>query len=139
MKKLLYIVMLFCFGCAGKKDNIVVTVKPAANGTIQISGLPADMLYQLNQDTIADRWYTLMPVFKMPADADLVDDQPEQPGTYTVTGNTVLYKPDTAFTNGSQYFLRFYHIEKGNSVWDMIGKNKVRPGSHTYTDVIFKP
>ncbi|RYY34981.1 MAG: hypothetical protein EOP46_11555 [Sphingobacteriaceae bacterium] len=139
MKKALYIFLLFCFGCAGKKDDIMVTVKPITSGSLQINGLPADMLYQLNRDTITERWYTLMPVFKMPADADLIDDQPEQPGTYKVAGNTILFTPDTAFVKGQQYFLRFYHIEKGNSVWDLIGKNKVRPGTHTHTDVIFTP
>lgn len=139
MKKALYLLMLFCFGCAGNKEDVQVKIKPRGNGTLQISGLQPEMLYRLSHDTVAERWNTLMPVYKMPADTDLKDDQPEQPGIYTVSGGLVVFKPDTAFVKGQKYFLRFYQITEGGSMWDMLKPNSPRPGMHPYTDLIFTP
>ncbi|RVU00263.1 hypothetical protein EOD41_12320 [Mucilaginibacter limnophilus] len=138
MKQLLFILLLFCFGCARRNEGSQVNVIPV-NGTLQISGLEDEMLYRLSHDTIVERWYTLMPVYKLPADTTLKDDQPEQRGTYTVSGSIVLFKPDTAFVKDQKYFLRFYRINKGGSVWDMLKSNSTRPGMHQYTDVIFTP
>lgn len=138
MKQVLFFLLLFCFGCAGNKEDVQVRVKPV-NGTIQISGIQPEMLYRLDHDTVAERWQTLMPVFKLPVDTGLKDDQPEQPGAYTVSGSIVVFKPDTAFVKGHKYFLRFYQINKGGSVWDMLKPNSTRPGMHTYSDMIFTP
>ncbi|MEO6849253.1 MAG: hypothetical protein ABI203_11290 [Mucilaginibacter sp.] len=73
----------------------------------------------------------------MPADTDLKDYQPAQPGQYLLKDDAVVFRPDTPFKKGQVYFLRYYQYDKNENVWQYV-KHRKRPGTAVYTDLIFK-
>jgi hypothetical protein len=96
------------------------------------------MIQSLNSDSVSSSvWQSLIPVYKMPADTDLKDYQPVQPGKYTVQDSIVIFTPDTPLKKGQAYFVRYYHYDKGSSLWDHI-KDHQKLSSQQYTDLIFK-
>jgi hypothetical protein len=73
----------------------------------------------------------------MPADTDLKNYQPVQPGVYHVKDNAVIFVPDTPFAAHQTYFVRYYKFDAGTKVTDFVtGRN--RPGSLYYSDLEFK-
>jgi len=126
-------------GCGPKHQSITIRIVLADSGkSLKVNGIAEDILQEINSDTIAGVWQTLIPVYRMPADTDLKDFQPSQPGKYVVNGNTVVFKPDTPFAQHAVYFVRYYKYGEGNTSWDLI-KQRKRIGKTPYTDLIFKP
>ena len=82
-------------------------------------------------------WKNLIPVFRMPADTDLKNYQPIQPGLYQLKDSAVVFTPDTPFVNSQTYFVRYFEFTKGSSIMDFI-KGKRKPGSINFIDLIFK-
>ncbi|GAA4923412.1 hypothetical protein [Mucilaginibacter defluvii] len=136
MKNLRLILLVLLCGCtAVTKDQIEVTV--SGKNEISIHGVPAEALKHIAADTSGTVWQSLLPVYKLPADEDLIDDQPQQPGKYKIVNGDVLFMPDTAFVKGQKYVVRYYYYAEGGSLWDIVSKRN-KPGSHPYNDIPFK-
>jgi hypothetical protein len=136
MKKLWLILLVLLAACSSAhEDQITVTV--SGKNEIRIHGIPAEALKQLAADTSKIIWQSLLPVYRQPADEDLIDDQPEQPGKYKIVNSDISFTPDTAFVKGQPCFVRYYRYAEGGSLWDIVRK-KNKPGEHPYTDVPFK-
>jgi hypothetical protein len=135
---LFFLLVIFC-GCAPSNTSPHITITKIANNAIKFSGLDLTTIQFLNSDSASSSdWQSLIPVYKMPADTDLKDYQPVQPGKYTVHDSVVIFTPDTAFQKGQAYFVRVYHYDKSSSLWDHI-KDHQKLNSPRYTDLIFKP
>lgn len=104
---------------------------------LQVTGIAEDILQEINRDTVATVWQTLIPVYRMPADTDMKDFQHPQPGKYAVNGSTILFTPDTPFIKQTVYFVRYYQYGEGNTGWDFIKQQK-KLGKMPYIDLIFK-
>jgi hypothetical protein len=130
--------LLLCLGCAHYPPKIVVKVSLAdSNRALKISGFDKAVIADIGRDTADDAWQSLLPVYKMPADTDLKDYQNTQPGTYRVDDGVVVFTPDTSFVKGQSYFLRYYRHNEGVDAWQYI-KDKKRPGSLSYQDLVFR-
>ena len=137
MEKICWLLLLFCIGCTHQPESIAIRVSLANNNrSIKISGFDRAIIADIGRDSSDEAWESLLPVYKMPADTDLKDYQQLQPGHYTVNDSLVVFTPDTLFEKGQRYFLRCYHHE-GTDAWDYI-RNKRRPGSSTYKDLVFR-
>ena len=130
--------MLLGFGCSTNKSEInVQVVRTADKHSVQITGIDNAVLQDIGRDSAGGNWEALVPVYKMPADTDLKNYQPVQPGTYQVKDNGVIFTPDTPFAAHQTYFVRYYKFNTSNQVSDFIlGRN--RPGSLHYSDLPFK-
>lgn len=129
---------LLCLGCAHYPPKIIVKVRLTdSNRAIKISGFDRAIIADIGRDTANDAWRSLLPVYKMPADTDLKDDQNTQPGKYSVEDSVVVFTPDTSFVKGQAYFVRYYPHDQGVDAWQYI-KDKKRPGSLSYTDLVFR-
>jgi len=138
MKKPTLIFLLLCFGCNHPPKTPIISVSFTNNRqSIKFTGLDKAILNDILRDSIPNIWQNLMPVYKMPADTDLKDLQPFQPGSYRVADSVLIFTPDTAFNKNSTYFLRFYKFAEGTSLTEYVtGKGKLR--SNNYIDLIFK-
>ena len=131
--------ILLMFSCSSKPDAPVVSINLINNKkSIQIKGVDPAIINDIARDSSAEAWQALMPVYRMPADTDMKNLQPVQPGHYTVNNNVVVFTPDTAFATQRSYFLRYYDFDKGNTLTDLI-KSRSKPGALHYSDLIFKP
>jgi hypothetical protein len=133
------VLMLFSIGCTTNKDNINAVQVSFENNkqAVRISGLDQAVMQEINRDPAGGNWQSLLPVYRMPADTDLKNYQPVQPGTYQIKNNSVIFTPDTPFMAHQAYFVRYYKFDAGNKVSDFImGHN--RPGSLHYSDLIIK-
>ena len=139
MKQWLFLLFtLFCFSCTTKIDKPMLNLSlDTGKQTLKISGLSNTIVQDINRDTTINKWQQLLPVYRMPADTDMKDFQPVQPGQYFVKDSVVFFTPDTPFKSHQQYFIRYYHYNEGRNVLDFI-KGKSRPGKVNYTDLIFK-
>jgi hypothetical protein len=105
--------------------------------SVKFTGMDYAIISEIGRDTIQAAWKGLIPVFRMPADTDLMDFQPVQPGVYKLKDSSVVFTPDTPFNKGERYFMRYYRFDDSHSVWDYIkGKKKLNETSHT--DLIFR-
>lgn len=131
MKKIAWLLFVFCFACSQKPKTPVVRVSLINNNrSVKFTGLDNAIVSEINRDTVREVWQTLLPVYKMPADTDLKNYQPVQPGAYTVKDSAVVFTPDTLFLKGRTYFMR-YHLFKGENMWDYIkGKKRLRNIQH---------
>ncbi|WPU94660.1 hypothetical protein SNE25_03885 [Mucilaginibacter sabulilitoris] len=138
MKKMIWLCLLLCFGCNTNKEEVNVQITQSADKrSIQISGLDNAVLQDIARDSSGSAWQALVPVYKMPADTDLKNYQPVQPGTYHVKDNSVIFTPDTPFAAHQTYFVRYYKYDTANKASDFImGRN--RPGGLHYSDLVFK-
>ena len=138
MKKILWLIVLINLGCTAKNDNKAVRVSFTNNKhAIQISGLNNAIIQDIARDSVNGSWQSLLPVYRMPADTDMKNYQPVQPGTYQIRDSVVIFTPDTPFVAHQTYFVRYYKFDEGNKVSDFImGHN--RPGSVQYSDLTFK-
>ncbi|HMG08546.1 MAG TPA: hypothetical protein VK609_08560, partial [Mucilaginibacter sp.] len=125
--------------CTANKDNNSAVQVSFENNkqAVRISGLDNAVMQEINRDSAGGNWQSLLPVYRMPADTDLKNYQPVQPGTYHVKNNAVIFTPDTPFMAHQTYFVRYYKFDAGNKVSDFVmGHN--RPGSLHYSDLIIK-
>jgi len=138
MKKVaFFLTLIILSSCKTKPQHNSVNISLSNNHqAIQITGLNYLVLKDIAADT-ANNWQDLFPVYKMPADTDLKNYQPAQPGHYVVKDSVLVYTPDTAFIKQQTYFVRYYRYGDDGSVWDFI-KGKKHPGDLPYTDLIFK-
>ena len=138
MKKItLLLISMVLWGCStspGRKITIGFTVDHHA---LKISGLDKAIIAEIGRDSSNEAWQSLLAVYKMPKDTDLKDYQARQPGVYKVVDSLVIFTPDTAFAQGQIYFLRYYQHKEHTSAWEYI-KDKKRPGSLSYKDLVFK-
>jgi hypothetical protein len=125
------------YSCSPTQPKITFKMSPQPNGTLKISGPDASILGEIQRDSIPGLWQSLIPVYRMPADTDLKDYQPPQPGIYSLQDSIVVFKPDTPFVKGRAYFIRYYHYDETKSIWDMV-KNKQKLGSQPHNDLVFK-
>ena len=131
-------VLVLFYGCGNKNIAPVVHISIVNNRSLKFSGLDLLVIDELTRDSAStSAWQSLIPVYKMPVDTDLKDYQHVQPGKYIVQDSVVIFTPDTAFQKGQAYFVRFYHFDKGSSLWDHI-KDHQRLNRQPYTDLIFK-
>lgn len=134
--------MLFVIICCACNTNTANAPLVKINLTsdkhsLKITGLDPLIVQDINRDSSAGNWQSLVPVYKMPADTDLKNYQPIQPGKYAVADSVVTFTPDTPFAAAQTYFVRYYKYDANSKASDFIlGKNKL--GSLHYTDLIFK-
>ena len=138
MKKTLLILALFCLACTHKSKTPAIHISLVNNNrSVKISGLDYAIISEINRDSVAGIWQGLLPVFRMPADTDMKDYQPAQPGKYHLTDSVVVFTPDTPFAKNQAYFVRYFKFGEGNGALDYIrGKKKL--GSTHYVDVVFR-
>jgi hypothetical protein len=138
MKKIALLLLVICFGCTSKPKLPAISISLVNNAhSLKIKGLDYNTVQAINSDTAVASWQSLIPVYRMPADADMIDFQKAQPGKYLVTDSTVTFTPDTPFLQHQTYFLRYYHYAQGSNIWDDI-KQHQKLGKPKYTDLIFK-
>jgi len=130
--------LLIFVGCKDKPIVNTIHISLIDSGkNLKISGLDYAIMHDINRDTTPDIWQNLIQVYRMPADTDLKDYQPIQPGKYLVKDSAVVFIPDTPFNPHQTYFMRYYQFDKGSNAWDYI-KNHQKPGKKQYRDFIFK-
>lgn len=127
------------WGCKPVVKQPAITISKTVNNAIKFSGLDLTTIQALGSDsTSVTAWQSFIPVYKMPADSELKDIQPVQPGKYTVQDTIVIFTPDTPLKKGQTYFARYYHYKKGNTLWQHI-KDHQKLTDRTYTDLVLKP
>ena len=139
MKKLWLLLFLVCFGCAHQPRTPEVRVTLIdSNRSIKFKGLDYAIIGEIDRNSAGtDIWQSLLPVYRMPADTDLKDYQPVQPGVYKLKDSAIVFTPDTPFAKGKTYFMRYYKFGDANGVWDLI-RSKKRLRSTHYVDLGFK-
>jgi hypothetical protein len=96
MRKLLYIFLLLALSCTPAKHPSAVQIALVNNGqSVQFKGLDYAVMQDIGRDTTKDVWQNLVPVYRMPADTDLKNYQPVQPGRYQLKDSVVIFTPDT--------------------------------------------
>jgi len=138
IKKRVLILMVLCLGCSRKHEAPAIKVTLADSGrSVEFSGLDYAVISEISRDTATGLWQGLIPVYRMPADTDVKDYQPVQPGKYELRDRAVVFTPDTPFVKGQTYFMRYYQFDGGDDAWDFI-KSKKKLGQQHYIDLIFK-
>ncbi|MDP9048657.1 MAG: hypothetical protein M3N14_11005 [Bacteroidota bacterium] len=138
MQRIVFIAFLLCLGCSHKQNVLPVKADLVDNGrSVKFSGLDYAIVSEINRDSTAGLWQGLIPVYRMPADTDVKDYQPVQPGKYRLRDRAVVFTPDTPFVKNQTYFMRYYKFDGGEDVWDLV-KGKKKLGRPHYIDLIFK-
>jgi hypothetical protein len=136
MRKFLWPLLLISFGCTHHANIPAVHIHLVNNElSIDLTALDSSIIGEINRDSVS--WENLFPIYRMPADTDMKDFQRVQPGAYRLSGNVLIFTPDTAFIGGQTYFLRCYRFGEGKSTWDLF-KHKQKLGSQVYIDLAFK-
>ena len=137
IKVFLSLLIFSCMGCSNTPKSPVIHIgKIDQERSIKISGLDVAVIQDIARDSSGANWQGLMPVYKMPADTEMKNYQPMQPGTYHIADGAVIFTPDTPFVSHQTYFVRYYKFDTGNKLTDFIG-GRNRPGSLHYIDLIF--
>ncbi|QHS55019.1 hypothetical protein GWR56_05505 [Mucilaginibacter sp. 14171R-50] len=132
------IIFLFIFACTPTKHPAGVRLSLVNNRqSIQIKGLDYAVMQDIARDTDNTVWQSLVAVYRMPADTDLKNYQPVQPGHYLLKDSAVVFTPDTPFVKGQTYFIRNYRLGEGARLIDYI-KGHSQPGRTHFIDLIFK-
>jgi hypothetical protein len=138
MKRFVWLFFFLCLGCKQKSPAPIVNISLIdSNHSLKITGIDSVILNDIDRDT-AKNWQSLFAISRMPADTDLKDYQPAQPGMYRVSKGSVIFTPDTPFVKQQNYFLRYYIHGSNKDIWDYV-RNHAKPGQLHYTDLIFKP
>lgn len=136
MKRLGWFPLLFCLACTPKPKTLPVHIGLVNNNrSVSFKGLDYGVMREISRDSGA--WQNLLPVYRMPADTDLKNYQPAQPGSYLLKDSAIVFTPDTLFAKGQIYFIRFYQFGEGNTAMDFI-KGRKKLGNPHYIDLIFK-
>jgi hypothetical protein len=137
MKKLWPLLLCFCLGCTNAPHATLLKISLANNNhSLQITGVDPNILRDINRDTVSN-WQSLFAIYRLPADTDMKNYQPIQPGQYQLKGNALLFTPDTPFIKQQTYFLRYYNYQGNKSIWDYV-KGKTQVGKLHFIDLIFK-
>jgi len=138
MRKFVFVVLLMALGCKHKDKvpGIFITLTDSSKH-LKITSLDYAIMQDINRDTTTNIWQNLIQVYRMPADTDMKDYQPIQPGKYVVSDSLVIFIPDTPFHPHQTYFMRYYQYDKGSNALDYI-QNHQKPGKKQYRDLIFK-
>jgi hypothetical protein len=137
MKKYLGLLLLICLGCQSKTPVPTIHISLVNNEqSLKITGIDPVIMSDINRDTIS-AWQSLFAVYKLPADTDMKDYQPLQPGKYQLKNNTLEFTPDTPFVKQQTYFMRYYNYAGNKSIWDYI-RGKTKKGQLHFSDLIFK-
>ncbi|MDB5005258.1 MAG: hypothetical protein JWQ34_3483 [Mucilaginibacter sp.] len=137
MKNYAWILLLFCWGCKHEAPATVVHISLINNSqSLKITGIDPVIMNDINRDT-ANRWQSLFAIFRLPADTDMKDYQPIQPGHYQLKDSVLIFTPDTPFVKHQPYFVRYYNYADNKSIWDYV-QGKTSKGRLHYTDLIFK-
>jgi succinylglutamate desuccinylase len=136
----LLILLLLCFvACTSAKHPAALQVTLVNNRqSIQFKGLDYAVMQDIARDSDKAVWQSLVQVYRMPADTDLKNYQPAQPGRYVLHNTGVVFTPDTPFVKGQIYFVRNYRLGEGAALIDYI-KRRSQPGKVHFIDLIFKP
>ena len=139
MKKIIvWLFPMLCVGCTHQPSAPAVHINLVNNNrSIRFTGLDYAIISEINRDAIPGIWQSLIPVYRMPADTDLKNYQPAQPGVYQIIDSAVVFTPDTAFIKGKAYFMRYYEFGEGKSVMDYF-EHHIKLGGTKYIDLIFK-
>ena len=137
VKAYCWLAIVLCAGCARPAPAPLIKIRLADSArALQIGGIDPVILKDIDRDSVKS-WQTLFAVYKLPADTDLKEYQPIQPGRYRLLDSTVLFTPDTPFSAHQQYYLRYYNYAGNKNIWDYI-RGKTAKGQLHYTDLIFK-
>ena len=129
--------MVCCVACSSNYKTPKIEVKITQNHiSVKFKGLDYAILSEINRESALNKWQSLIPVYKMPADTELKNYQPPQPGKYSVADSSLVFTPDTPFVKGQKYFLRYYKFGQDESSWDLI-KGTKKPGTAKFTDFDF--
>jgi len=138
LKRSIFLLLFFCCGCGHEPITPKVHIALVdSNHSLKIAGIDPVILNDIDRDSIKN-WQSLFSIFRLPADTDLKNEQPTQPGRYLVKSGAVVFTPDTPFVIRQAYFLRYYNYAGGKTIWDYI-RGRTKPGQLHYTDLIFKP
>ncbi len=138
MKKLPLVILLFLLSCSSKPTDPAIKISLVDSGrSLKITGLNYSVMQDVNRDS-TNNWQNLLEVYPMPADTDMKDFQPAQPGKFILKDSALVFSPDTPFIKQHTYFLRHYNYNQTGDVWDFI-KGKRTAGQISHTDLIFKP
>ena len=138
MKKSPLIILLFCLGCTTKPSVLPINIGLVDSGkSLKIAGLNYVVMQDVINDT-TNSWGNLLEVYRMPADTDMKDFQPRQPGKYQLKDSALVFSPDTPFARQQAYFLRYYHFNETGDISGFI-KHERKAGKIGHTDLIFKP
>jgi hypothetical protein len=133
--------ILACISCnsTATKQGANVNIRLSKDSqAVCIAGLEYAILHDLKTDTLNNQaWHSLFAVYCMPADTDMKDLQPQQPGKYLVTDTSVIFTPDTAFNRHRQYFVRYYGGALVGNKSDVLRSGAKLEGQH-YKEVVFK-
>ncbi len=135
MKRCWWFLQLLFAACSHSTKTAVHLRLDGNKLVIAFTGLDPSVTGEIQRDPGA--WQNIFPVYRMPADTDMKDDQQPQPGHYRLSGSVLVFTPDTAFIKGQTYFLRDYEYGEGKSTWDLF-KHKQKLGSQAYIDLSFK-
>ena len=137
MKKAIWVLMVFSFGCSRQSKMPAIHLRLVDRGrSVALTGIDPSIMGEISRDATRDNWENLIPVFRMPADTDMKDFQPVQHGMYRLKDSVVVFTPDTAFVKGQSYFIRYYQFNGGLTTWDMVRKQK-KLGSVAHLDLVF--
>jgi hypothetical protein len=132
--------ILFFLSChspsATNRGNVNIRLSTDSQ-SVYISGLEYAILHDLKTDTLNNQaLHSLFSVYRMPADTDLKDLQPQQPGKYRVTDTSIVFTPDTAFVKHQRYFVRYYGGPLADSQAEVLQSKAKLEGQH-YKEVVF--
>jgi hypothetical protein len=120
---------------ATNRGNIIIRLSTDSQ-SVYISGLEYATLHDLKTDTLNNQaLHSLFSVYRMPADTDLVDLQPQQPGKYRVTDTSIVFTPDTVFSKHQRYSVRYYGGPLADSRSEVLQSKAKLEGQH-YKEVI---
>lgn len=137
MRKLLLFVSIVCISCAPKSSTTAIHINLVNNNqSLKIAGIDPVILNDINRDTLKN-WQSLFAIYRLPADTDMKDYQPIQPGKYLIKDSALVFTPDTPFIKQQSYFVRYYNYADNNTIWDYL-RHKTTKGQLHYTDLIFK-
>lgn len=136
-----FVTVLFCLSCHSstvvKTGDAYVRLSKDSQ-TVYIGGLDYAVLHDLKTDTLTtEGWQGLIAVYKMPADTDMQDLQTPQPGQYTVTDTSIVFKPDTPFAKHHTYFTRYFGGPLVKSEMQVVQK-KAKLQGQRYSQTTFK-
>lgn len=136
MKTTGFLLLLLCFGCGHEHGTPVKAILVDSGRSVKFTGLDYAIVREIDRESTGGLWKTLIPVFRMPADTDLKTYQPVQPGAYRIQDKAIIFTPDTPFTKGSTYFIRYYRFGSKDNMWDYI-RGKTKLGRVPYNDLVF--